>query len=875
MSYLRRRQLRPSRNTVRPTLIKAVFGLILPMINPILHTARAEPGADMGDPEGGAQRMVRQEDVLPKGTKMKITPVAAPESALRLITQLDMTFTNKPKTYYVRFDQNDLGKGIDAINLMNGGAAFTALETQGVVPPKVKGKREYTQQFTDAVKKLQDKLIELKLLKKSDLEFPVQSGENTTSLERQGIDLKTYFYGKLNQATVDAWYTWLDTVNTEIKAAATQVQGVDREKVMEGLETYAKYGMMTTVVAVASTLVEKSDDIKLLETLSTFCAEQLYVCRDKGYKKQERELTQLFDRITKKRGEIAQRKVEAARRIEEERPGLLGMEMDKVIDPMLAGSKADATKALEQAEAFDKAIVALSKKEDRGKSLLVLDAEYQKIHDELVKARTEEFDKKKYGDAKLKAEAQLATLKTWLKGKLDAEFAECERVKSEAGTAEVDKYVKAGKMDANKKFLERAEKLKKRFESDLGKPESVLKAANTWFEQSVVAARKYVRIVEADIVTAKGKKGDEAAATLTKDAAFARVGAIAVLQGAGEKLDEQERIFTQDVSAPNYAIIFSSAKERDSSDVVKLLAQKRAKLGELQTQLQAATKPDEITRIGGEAKAILDAETKIQAGSVAMAIQEERRKTAVGTTEAHRTALTAVRGIRLDANKTKKENLEFQLEQVQNDRDVVNSTKDVKRNQSQKRIEYARIKREAEAIVAEEAKVPPPPPPVVEPEPLVTPAPEEGTTEVVQQSIRLIAGNYNKYDGTIPCHCQPEQPQNAEGYYLYVFVLHNGNWYLLNPNESERDDGKWYVGIVNFATREIKGITYDSDGRAQQGNTIAKIDPYGSIEGLDKPDAKSTRDKVCFKSDKPEFKITPEGNPIKLQLRSNGFVIPK
>ena len=79
MSYLRRRQLGPSRNTVRPTLIKAVFGLILPMINPIIHTVRAETGADMGDPEG-AQKMVRQEDVLPKGTKMKITPVAAPES---------------------------------------------------------------------------------------------------------------------------------------------------------------------------------------------------------------------------------------------------------------------------------------------------------------------------------------------------------------------------------------------------------------------------------------------------------------------------------------------------------------------------------------------------------------------------------------------------------------------------------------------------------------------------------------------------------------------------------------------------------------------------------------------------------------------------
>src|SRR3989338_6368372 len=261
MSYLRRRQLGPSRNTVRPTLIKAVFGLILPMINPIIHTVRAETGADMGDPEG-AQRMVRQEDVLPKGTKMKITPVAAPESALGFVRSLEWKFQGK-LNYYIRSDQGELGSAIDAINLMNGGAAFTALETQGVVPPKVRGRREYTQQFTDAVKKLQDKLIELKLLNKSYLEFPVQACENTVGLKSQGIDLKTYFYGKLNQATVDAWSAWLRTVNGEIKKAGDQVKSNDVDEVMKGLETYAKYHMMTTVVTVSDTLA-KSENSKVL-----------------------------------------------------------------------------------------------------------------------------------------------------------------------------------------------------------------------------------------------------------------------------------------------------------------------------------------------------------------------------------------------------------------------------------------------------------------------------------------------------------------------------------------------------------------------------------------------------------------------------------
>ena len=215
--------------------------------------------------------------------------------------------------------------------------------------------------------------------------------------------------------------------------------------------------------------------------------------------------------------------------------------------------------------------------------------------------------------------------------------------------------------------------------------------------------------------------------------AFARVGAMGDLDAAKGKLDDQEKIFTHDVSAPNYAIIFSSAQEREKSEVVKLLAQKREALGRLETELNSATTPQAIKEIGDKAKAILDAETRIHTGSVAMAIQEERRKTAVGTTEAFRDAQTAVSAIRLGANERKKGNLGFQLEQVQNDRDVVNSTRDVKRNQSQKRQEYARIKREAETIVAEEAKVPPPV--VEEAEPAVTPAPPEVTPDVTETTV--------------------------------------------------------------------------------------------------------------------------------------------
>src|SRR3989338_312700 len=351
MSYLRRRQLRPSRNTVRPTLIKAVFGLILPMINPIIHTVRAETGADMGDPAGRVVERREESPDMREGVKMKITPVKAPETIFKSVEQLDIAFTGKPKTYYVN-DGNEVKRAAHALNLMNGGAQFTALETQGVVPLTV---NPNDPKFKKAVQDLQDKLIELKLLKKSDLEFPVQPGENTAILQKQGIDLTKYFYGKLNQATVDAWYEWTLKFNGdgkkqtgEIQEAGNLVQSTNREEVMTGLGTYARYGMMTTVVAVASKLVEKSDDIKLLERLSEFCAEQLYVCRDKGYKKQEKELSQLFDRITKKMGEIAGRKVEAAKRIEE--------------------------KALKQADRLDQAIVALSKKNDRGKALLDLDA---------------------------------------------------------------------------------------------------------------------------------------------------------------------------------------------------------------------------------------------------------------------------------------------------------------------------------------------------------------------------------------------------------------------------------------------------------------------------------------------------------------------
>ncbi|MFH2106719.1 MAG: hypothetical protein ABII22_05655 [Candidatus Micrarchaeota archaeon] len=135
--------------------------------------------------------------------------------------------------------------------------------------------------------------------------------------------------------------------------------------------------------------------------------------------------------------------------------------------------------------------------------------------------------------------------------------------------------------------------------------------------------------------------------------------------------------------------------------------------------------------------------------------------------------------------------------------------------------------------------------------------------------VYLDATGFDPEAGTIVFSTGTAQEKEMETYYMYVYEqMGDGTYLVLNPDERQRDEGKRYIGIVNPLTRKIEEVEYKNGKKKSNGNVLADIDPVGlGIVSMEK-----TNTKILFESEKPIFKL---GIQLKTGSEAYGFGLKK